>query len=406
MKIAIAGGFYGETCIDPEWHEMFGPGGRAAAALARRGVEVELHSYCEEARKPQTEFQAMNFGFGLVGHPCPFTVAFHYLHFLSVPVIVPPPGRILKQPTFKVSADVVIRYGLLEGDAQVHGEKVVYDPQDAFSPRFFSENGSTAQQLVVVSNITEARLLTNRAVPEEMAEVLLTKENAKAVIIKMGGEGAIVRTATECVYVPAHYTPTVRKIGSGDVYSAEFAYGWAVLNLDPVAAAKRASLQTAYYCEYQTLPIKSEVTLRDLPKAEYPSLAPASSKQYDVYLAGPFFSLAERWLIEEARGLLQSMGLRVFSPIHIVGDGPAKIVAQADLKGLDDSRFVFACLDGFDPGTIFEIGYAHAKGIPILCYGRNLSEQDTVMFEGTGCNIISDFVSAIYRAAFWNKKRE
>ena len=211
---------------------------------------------------------------------------------------------------------------------------MVFDPQDAFLPRSFRENGSTAEELVIVANTTEARLLTGSNNPDSMSLTLLEKEKAEAVVIKMGGEGALVRTRNKSEWIGAVPTRTVRKIGSGDVFSAEFAWGWAIKGLDPIAAAKRATLQTAYYCEYQTLPIKEEVSQADLPSFERPKIRPREEAKYDVYLAGPFFSLSQRWLIEEARALLLSMDLRVFSPIHDVGEGPSKAVAQADLEGL------------------------------------------------------------------------
>jgi hypothetical protein len=413
-KLTIAGGLYAETCIDPVWSELFGPGGRAAAALCNRGVDIELHCYFNPEYRYRAEFQASNFGFGLHITPGP-TLSFDYFHFLSVPIVrklrsTPDLSlrfegeNIVKQPEppLHIEGDNIIRYGFLEGDCIVSGRNVVYDPQDAGAPAYFQTNGSSAERLAFVCNLGEGRALTGKTEPEEVASELLIANSAEVVVLKMGPRGALVKTVASSDIVPPHQTETVRKIGSGDVFTAEFAYSWLVEGDDPVTAAKAASLQTAYYCEFQTLPLRNHIAPQDLPAVNLPKLH--AGGEYDVYLAGPFFDIGQRWLIEEARNLLLGMGLRVFSPIHDVGEGLANAVAEADLRGLDKSRIVFACLDGFDPGTVFEVGYAHARSIPIIGYGQNLYEHDRVMFEGSGCTIIEDFVSAIYRAVFWTQQ--
>jgi nucleoside 2-deoxyribosyltransferase len=119
-----------------------------------------------------------------------------------------------------------------------------------------------------------------------------------------------------------------------------------------------------------------------------------------VYLAGPFFDLAQRWIIEEARTLLISLGATVFSPIHEVGPGPASVVAPEDIAGLEKSDVVFAVLSGLDTGTIFEVGYAIKKGMPVVGLAQNVKEEDLKMMEGTGCEIVDDFASGLYRAVW------
>ncbi|WP_431273193.1 nucleoside 2-deoxyribosyltransferase [Variovorax ureilyticus] len=117
-----------------------------------------------------------------------------------------------------------------------------------------------------------------------------------------------------------------------------------------------------------------------------------------VYLAAPFFTLAQLWLVEQTRTQLQQFGLDVFSPYHDVGVGSADEVVQADLAGLREVDFVFAVADGLDAGTLVEIGYALARGVPVVIYCENEGEEDLKMMSGSGCIICSDYVSAIYRA--------
>lgn len=97
---------------------------------------------------------------------------------------------------------------------------------------------------------------------------------------------------------------------------------------------------------------------------------------------------------------LRSHGLSVFSPLHDVGYGSASEVVPADIKGIESSDVVFAILDGLDTGTVFEIGYARALGKPVIAFVQNEAEVNLKMLVGTGCEIVDDFASAIYRTAW------
>ena len=95
------------------------------------------------------------------------------------------------------------------------------------------------------------------------------------------------------------------------------------------------------------------------------------------------------------------MGLRVFSPLHDVGRGPAEEVVQRDLDGIEKSRVVFACVDDLDAGTVFEAGYACARGIPVIAFSESTKEEDLKMLEGSHrCLIVRDLATAIY-ATVW-----
>jgi nucleoside 2-deoxyribosyltransferase len=94
------------------------------------------------------------------------------------------------------------------------------------------------------------------------------------------------------------------------------------------------------------------------------------------------------------------MNLKVFSPWHDVGHGIASEVVKKDLDALDDSAIVFAVLDGLDSGTLFEIGYAIKKGIPIIAYVENESLESVKMLEGTNCILEKDLTTAVYKC-FW-----
>ena len=94
------------------------------------------------------------------------------------------------------------------------------------------------------------------------------------------------------------------------------------------------------------------------------------------------------------------MGFNVFSPIHEIGLGPPKIVAPADLYELERSGLVVALLDGLDAGTLFEVGYARARAIPVIGIAESIQERQLTMLLGSGCVISNDFASGIYTACW------
>ena len=57
---------------------------------------------------------------------------------------------------------------------------------------------------------------------------------------------------------------------------------------------------------------------------------------------------------------------------------------------------MFAITDGLDAGTVYEIGYARAKGKPVVVYCENETVNDKKMMQGSGCRLCNDFVSAVY----------
>lgn len=161
-------------------------------------------------------------------------------------------------------------------------------------------------------------------------------------------------------------------------------------------AASLASIATAFYCESQGFPDQALLAAFK-PKALQPSQRYRDGYIPKVYLAGPFFTLAELWMVGQARRDLKAMGLNVFSPYHDVGLGTAEDVVEKDLEGVRDCDVLFAIGDGLDSGTIFEIGYARALNKPVVFYAENESEQDQKMMEGSDCTMADDYVSAVYQ---------
>lgn len=391
--ITVAGGVYAEQCVEPFWDDVYGSAGRAAAAVSA-AVPVELHTYRAQPLADGIENLARVYGINVRGPEVPKDISFSYMHSLAVPRIVPRPDAIDRQPAISVDGEIVLRFGMLEGEAIVRARRAVYDPQSAFGPASFHANGSSADALALILNRSEARQLTGETDPARAVQRLLEIENAAVVILKMGGHGAMVATPDGIAQVPAYRSERVFKIGSGDVFSGAFALFWGHEARAPAEAADLASRAVSYYCGSRALPLPSA---QDLLALELEPVTPGDGL---VYLASPFFDLGQRWMVEEARSLLREMGVRLFSPLHDVGPGPGSVVALQDLAGLDASNAVLAILNGADVGTVFEVGYAVAKGLPVVALAQNMRAEDLKMIEGSGCTVVEDLVSALYHVVW------
>lgn len=92
-----------------------------------------------------------------------------------------------------------------------------------------------------------------------------------------------------------------------------------------------------------------------------------------VYVASPFFTTSEQMPLRRVVRGLEAAGVRVASPSRDIGilrpDASAEQARAAfvgDLDALNRSAAVVALLDQDDTGTAWEIGYAYAKGIPVV----------------------------------------
>ncbi|MBD8204779.1 PfkB family carbohydrate kinase [Pseudomonas viridiflava] len=396
--ITIVGGIYGEQCMRPSWDEIYGSAGRAATAIARFGGAVTLHGAVDADQQYVMDSRSALEGFSFHATQVPQGLTFQYLHGLSDPLLMGHKGDSL---TLSICEEKVLRFGMIEGSAVIDAEYAVYDPQSPINPESFSANGSYAKHLALVVNRHEAGLLVgNKSLSSEaLAEAVATQEQADVVVLKMGPLGALVYDRGGFSRVPAFRTRNVWKVGSGDTFAGHFAQAWMAEGLSAPEAAARASKATAYYCDTQGYPTPNQLT-RYHAEPLKPSERFLSGFVPQVYLAGPFFSLAQLWMINQARSDLTALGLKVFSPYHDVGLGSAEEVVQKDLDAIHECDLLFAVGDGLDAGTIYEIGYAKALNRPVVLYAENESAENKKMMEGSGCRITNDYVSAIYQTVW------
>jgi len=227
---------------------------------------------------------------------------------------------------------------------------------------------------------------------------------AVAVVVKDGARGCLVLTGDGdgiLTRVGAYPTRSVWPLGSGDVFAAAYAHAWDQ-GAEPVEAARIASSSAAWRCGTRATVVPSRIlagaSVGDVLEDAGAELVVPDDEPL-VYLAAPFFTLADRWLVETCRGVLTGLGTRVFSPVHDVGPGGDEVAAR-DLEGLEGAQAVLALLDGWDPGTVYEVGWAHRTGLPVVGFIQGPSQEGTKMLVGTGAELHQDLSSALYRAVW------
>jgi nucleoside 2-deoxyribosyltransferase len=292
---------------------------------------------------------------------------------------------------------------MIEGRTRVTAKRAIYDPQDGFRAKPFAENCSSTEELVVLASLSEGRALTGKWSAEEIVDHLLADSSCLAAVIKCGPQGALVATDAARKWVGSFPTTRMWKIGSGDVFSAAFAHKWFAEGATVLDAACFASRMVAEYVSTRMEVFDADRMKRicaDAAEAEVTADRPMPKADARVYLAGPFFTAAQQWLVDEARSAFQELGFAVFSPIHDVGEGPPNEVGPADIFALEQSQLVFALVDGLDAGTVFEVGYARACNIPVVCLAESAESKSLTMLLGSGCEVFNDFATSIY-AACW-----
>lgn len=304
----------------------------------------------------------------------------------------------------EVQDDCVLVFGMVDATFKVKGNRVVYDPQTTTLPARFSQTGSQAKELVYILNEEEAREISGTNTLKEFRDFFFSSEpNCKALIVKMGYKGAYlcIQGDNNDYYIPVYMTNLVHAIGTGDIFSSSFAYYW-FNGASFIEAANIASRMVACYSDTG----KISGIRQGLSQFGYLPIDWADTVG-QIYIAAPFFSNAQRWLVNEFKNALDSVGIKVFSPMHQVGicTNYSPEVVKKDIQGLEESNVILALLDGLDSGTLFEVGYAIAKGKKVVGYIEKETENSLFMLKGMDCEIVNDIATAIYKATWYATKR-
>jgi hypothetical protein len=385
--VIIVGGTYEEICHDPPTSDLIGSGQRAAVALSSLlGDELALVTAVDESNQVEAETLAGGAGIEVEMHERSEPVGFVYATPLSAPLINGPNAQ---ADEISVEGDLALVFGMLEAEQRLSAKTLVFDPQQPQDLTPLKQEKIDADHLAIVANMAETRALSGMRIPEDAGARLRETLDAEVVVTKAGARGALVTTNEHQEWIGPYPTPSVWPIGSGDVFAAGFAWAWGTQSASPVEAARVGSKAAAHWCMSQRL---------DLPATAFvePPSAELAIQQGRVYLAAPFFNVSERWLVGLARESMRGLGGSVFSPLHDVGVGTD--IARQDLDGLEDCSAVLALLDHNDPGTLFEVGWARSREIPVIAFGEQMHPEAAKMLRGTGVEVCPELASAVYRA--------
>ena len=387
MDVTVVGGVYDEVCVDPAVHRLMGSGLRAARLLRALGADASLATCVDEATA--TELGAVAAAFEVPVSTTPRTAPVRYLYETPVHPAIRP-GSTGGGP-IAADGDVVVGFGMIETEWTARGDRVVIDPQHSEVADLLGRVSAPHRALVL--NEHEARRFAGHGDLRIAARHFL-ELGIDAVAIKRGARGGLVATASGLSAFGAVPTRRVDPIGSGDAFTAGFAHAWAVEAAEPLEAARFASRVAAAH----SLEGAAGFNIDVLANVGEPTAYPQDSMP-SVYLAGPFFNVAQRMLIRVARRALLHLGVDVFSPLHEIGHGGDE-VAELDIAGLERCTSVLAILDGADSGTVFETGWATRANIPVVALAENADDHAWTMLRGTEALVLPDLSSAIYNAAW------
>ncbi|MGE8049737.1 PfkB family carbohydrate kinase [Pseudomonas monteilii] len=303
----VVGGFYRELCHIPSWDATMGSGARAAMVVAAFSQDTEFTTYA--AANENVAIAALErLGIATTVATRPSPIVFAYFHPLSSPHIEPAREELIPLlPPLYVTDDAVLRFGFLEGDAVVKARRAVYDPQTWRHPKPFSANGSSADELALVMNELEMLSATSIEDLDCAAHHLIQAQKAQVVVVKQGPYGAKVYDRSgSSTQVPAYRSTQVFKIGTGDVFSAAFAYFWAQMKTPPPEAADLASRAVSLYCETRTFMFDQAALASRQPVF--------ATRGATAWLEAGIEAVGQRYTLEEARFGLNELGVNAICP--------------------------------------------------------------------------------------------
>lgn len=393
--ISVIGGTYREIDYDDISMEIFGSGFRCCKFLLENKTNFkyyttgneEVKTYLNENKKVYQEFDyELYLNEDLI--------TFKYSFALDNPQIFPNILNIKKTKDITINDENVICYGMMEANFKINSSKVVYDPQTALNPISFKKIGN-AKELVYIVNLSEAKSISAEIDLDKIKKHFFEIEKAKALIIKNGPYGANLFYDNKQFSIPSFITDNVSKIGSGDIFTSSFGYYWIEKNLSFEQCAILASKSTAYFCNSK---VYVDVTNFEANFKEY---KPKDITQKQVYIAAPFFSIAELILIDKIRTAFLDFGVKVFSPFHDIGLGDSELIAKKDLEGIKNSDIIFALFDNLDSGTLIESGYSLAIDKKIIGYHRTCNDNDLLMLKPADIKLFKNLTTAMYHT-IWN----
>ena len=113
-----------------------------------------------------------------------------------------------------------------------------------------------------------------------------------------------------------------------------------------------------------------------------------------MYIASGWWTDDQKKVLEEIEETANSVGMTFYSPrlenLWKPGDDHKQVVEE-NLVAIEASSFVLASTMGKDMGTLFECGYAFARGVPVVYYYKGKGPFN-IMLAGTADSILTDHV--------------
>ncbi|MCM5554075.1 hypothetical protein [Pleomorphomonas sp. NRK KF1] len=378
----IAGGTYLEHCQYPKWERLFGSGMRAAIAVSELSENTVLHTYVPNAWRKDVE--ATLASFGIIGklEPTKHELIFEYLDTLQKSYVPPIPAEAEQEKPLIVAGDVVLRFGLMEGTAEVKGRTVVYAPQNSYVK--FHKNGSKADRLAVILSKEEllgfggldGKLPTEDYLAEAAQNVFEDKPAPQIILTKDGFGGLQVFFGGDPISIKSYSAESYFRIGAGDVLAAAFAHAWGERGLEPVEAADFAARSVAYFVEDARLPL--------LPPSQLPELRQSRRNDQKLRLLGVGRFEAKSLVMQTEIWIENLGGSTAFT--FIDWNGESRVEGPIDLLIIGSSE---------SPSTCDEV--RERIGDPKVVFWPE-RDRRTVQLCFPVSRIAGDFPSALYHA--------
>jgi sugar/nucleoside kinase (ribokinase family)/nucleoside 2-deoxyribosyltransferase len=270
-----------------------------------------------------------------------------------------------------------------------------------------------ARQRIYLANLQEMLEATNRSSYKDgLSE---PAAGFDVTVIKCGRWGTIVVDGTTLVsLVPAFLAETRSVIGSGDTFAGAFAAQLVEGGDLPDAAYIGAAAASLVIERQSNVPPRglsaAVAAVRNSRARRF--VNPVTLEKRRIYLAGPWFSVAESMLVSELESALSNLGVAVISPRRDIGElGPRSTTAevldigQRDFEAIDTCDLLVALLDGDDPGTLIEVGYAaHAK-TPIVALASRPDAVPQPMRMAAGVVVTDTLKGLLSEVTEWARDR-
>lgn len=286
--------------------------------------------------------------------------------------------------------DLSIVAKLLSNEAEISLD-IAYDIPDfsllnSFSGRLSALITSTSSDLFLTKGGSNFVEFINEL--ETLSPVcILLKENR-------GGSRLFDLEGSSVDEIPALLNETTNSVGVGDVYSAVFVSLFRDGMYDAAWKAARAAscyAQTTFPDDLKRDISRSLGLSVEQMRGLGGTFLPWHDRQkFQIYLAAPDFTYVDRTFIDKALEALKYHNFNVRRPVQENGELPIdsdfnkmSTMFAADIAMLGECEFVFAIPFGRDPGTLVEIGWAMASGIPIITYDPLNENTNTMVIAGS-----------------------